>query len=118
MSKARRTLRRTSNIGVVVGRRPRRKRTTAVIVRERQVGFGVWRAWKVHARAESCRQFATAEAVGTIGSSCVEGLTSPAFQAPNERVTLALPLPDFLATRTGPWKRLPQQRLSRVNFSR
>ena len=43
------------------------------------------------------------------GSSTVDGATFPSFQAANENVTLALPIPASSGTRTGPWKSAPQQ---------
>lgn len=44
--------------------------------------------------------------------SIVLGATLPPFQASNENVTFALPLPASCGTRTGPWKMLPQQKSS------
>src|SRR5262249_12208529 len=40
--------------------------------------------------------------------------TFPSFHAANENVTFALPKPASSGTRTGPWKRQPQQKWSSV----
>src|SRR5262249_18007745 len=47
------------------------------------------------------------------GISTVIGVTLPSFHAPNENVTLALPVPASSGTRTGPRKPPSQQNLSR-----
>jgi len=55
----------------------------------------------------SLRDFSSGCAMGT---RKVTGVTLPSFQLGKERVTLALPLPASLGTRTGPWNLLPQHR--------
>src|SRR5438132_271449 len=47
----------------------------------------------------------------TTGSSTVLDATFPSFQDRKEKVSFAMPKPASSGTRTGPWKRHPQQNL-------
>ena len=52
------------------------------------------------------------ESGATTGSSIVLEATFPSCHVSNEKVSFAVPKPASSGTRTGPWKRQPQQNLS------